>query len=193
MENNKQTSVLRYQIEKKVTQKITERYYPHLTGKNKTRYNDKMFEYKDKIKYRTKEITMKKFLHIEAKEGNQYESHIIDIAYIIALIYEDEQYQKIFKPFKNKIITGMENTLEVNELASIFFPFYDRKNWEHLNEKFLKRHEETYYRFLELQKHDPQSCLSDIKQFCIAFYNHEELPPIEKYNELIEIHKKYKI
>lgn len=30
-----------------------------------------------------------------------------------------------------------------------------------------------------------------MRQFFTAFYNHEELPPIEKYDELIQIHMKY--
>lgn len=179
-------------IKKEVTKRIIKRYYPHLTEKNKIDYNDKASDYKDSIKYRVKNITMEKFLHVESKGGTRYEPHIIDISYIVTLIYDDEQYQKSRKPFKNKIITELYDTLEVNELASIFLPFYDRENWEYSDEEFLVKHEKVFQRFLELQKYDSRSCLSDVRQFCIALYDHEKLPPIEKYDELIEIHKTYK-
>lgn len=126
-----------------------------------------------------------KFLQIDNKtsksktrEQKTYRPIFTDITYIIALHYDIENDSNLICTL-NRIIKKNYKKLDANQLASFFMPFYDRENWEYLDEEFLKKHEETYSRFLELQKHDPQSCLSDIKQFCIAFYNHEELPPIE--------------
>lgn len=71
-------------------------------------------------------------------------------------IYDNEYNQeKVSNPFKNKIIAGQEATLEADELASIFLPFYERDNWEYPDKKFLSKHKKTFHRFLELQKYNP--------------------------------------
>lgn len=193
MKEDKQNVVTCYWIKKELEKKLAKRETSDLVELSDKDYDNKVNSYKSKVKYRIEDIIIQKFLHMPKPiKGVRYEPHIIDIAYILSLIYDDEDYQKTREIIKNKIITGMENTLEANELASIFLPFYDRENWDYSDEEFLAKHQKIFQRFLELQKYDSQSCLSDVRQFCIALYNHEKLPPIEKYDELIEIHKKYK-
>lgn len=192
MQNNEKSSITYYQIKKELQKKLAKREKPYLTEQNRMEYKDTLASYYSKAEHRVETITIQKLLHMpKPKAGVRYGIHIIDIAYIISLIYDDEYYQKIKEPFKNKIIKGQEATLEADELASIFLPFYETDNWVYPDKEFLNKHEKAFHRFLELQKYSPQSCLSDIRQFCTAFYNHEELPPIEKYDELIQIHKKY--
>lgn len=126
-----------------------------------------------------------------------------DITYIIALsynIYKKPEPRRSFQNTLKNLINENYQKIDANELASFFMPFYDTKNWDTLNsadkiEKkkfndFLREHKETLNLFIELWKLNIRCYPSDLKLLCTSFYNHNDLPPKERYQKLLDAYEK---
>lgn len=126
-----------------------------------------------------------------------------DITYIIALsyiIYKKPKQRRSFQNTLKKLINENYDNIDANQLAFFFMPFYDTKNWDILNSAdkietkkfndFLIEHKKTLNLFIKLLKLDIKCYKTDLKLLCTSFYNHNDLPSKEKYQEMLNAYEK---
>lgn len=176
------------------------RIVKELINQNKAIYNKKneISYYKANVKC-TRFIKTTDFLSLPNNKEETYNPIIVDITYIISTFYDLCTEQNLTYTLRKLIKENYDN-LDANELASFFMPFYDTKNWDILNSAdkietkkfndFLVEHKKTLNLFTELWRLNIKCFPSDLKLLCTSFYNHNDLPSKEKYQEMLNTYEK---